>query len=112
MRSYIITQEGYIIAKALLESIMQEGISKGKILAELQGSSFENYRAINPLNGRESLLIVGEHVLISGGSGLVHSAPGHGEEDYFACLKYKLEVLMPVDDRGCYDEKLARKGAL
>ncbi|STP06418.1 isoleucine--tRNA ligase [Helicobacter canis] len=108
--SYIITQEGYIIAKALLESIVQEGISKGKILAELQGSSFENYRAINPLNGRESLLIVGEHVLMSGGSGLVHSAPGHGEEDYFACLKYELEVLMPVDDRGCYDESLREKG--
>ncbi|KAA8709098.1 isoleucine--tRNA ligase [Helicobacter canis] len=106
---YIITQEGYIIAKALLESIVQEGISKGKILAELQGSAFENHHALNPLNDRDSLLIVGEHVQMSGGSGLVHSAPGHGEEDYFACLKYDVEVIMPVDDRGCYDESLKHK---
>lgn len=41
---------------------------------------------------------MGEHVLMEGGSGLVHTAPGHGEDDYYACLKYDIEVIMPVDD--------------
>ncbi|HEF5625841.1 TPA: class I tRNA ligase family protein, partial [Campylobacter jejuni] len=68
--------------------------------------------AINPLNGRKSVLIMGEHVLMDGGSGLVHTAPGHGEDDYYACLKYGIEVLMPVDDSGCYDETLRAKRLL
>ncbi|MDD0799833.1 class I tRNA ligase family protein, partial [Campylobacter coli] len=53
-----------------------------------------------------------EHVLMEGGSGLVHTAPGHGEDDYYACLKYDIEVIMPVDDGGCYDETLRHKGLL
>jgi len=43
---------------------------------------------------------------MDGGSGCVHTAPGHGEEDYKVGLKYGLEVVMPVDERGCYDESV------
>ena len=49
---------------------------------------------------------MGDHVLMDGGSGCVHTAPGHGEEDYRVGLKYGLEVVMPVDERGCYDESV------
>lgn len=109
---YAITTEGYIIAKPLLQSLVEIGITKGEIAKTYKGEEFENLEAINPLNGRISRLILGDHVLMSGGSGLVHSAPGHGEEDYYACLKYDMEVLMPVDDDGCYDETLKTKGLL
>jgi isoleucyl-tRNA synthetase len=43
---------------------------------------------------------------MDGGTGCVHTAPGHGEEDYRVALKYALEVVMPVDERGCYDESI------
>ncbi|TEY02385.1 isoleucine--tRNA ligase [Campylobacter sp. US33a] len=110
--NYVITSEGLIFAKPLLESMVNKGLTKGEIQKEFNAKKFEKLQAINPLNSRRSLLIMGEHVLMDGGSGLVHTAPGHGEDDYYASLKYNLEVLMPVDDGGCYDETLRNKGLL
>lgn len=49
---------------------------------------------------------------MDGGSGCVHTAPGHGEDDYRVGLKYGIEVMMPVDERGCYDETVVREGLL
>ena len=95
-----------------MQSLVEIGITKGEIIKSYLGKEFENLEAINPLNDRISRLILGDHVVMSGGSGLVHSAPGHGEEDYYACLKYDMEVIMPVDDNGCYDETLKTKGLL
>lgn len=109
---YVITTEGYILAKPLIENLTQIGITKGEILKTYKGKDFEFLEAINPLNGRKSLLILGDHVLMNDGSGLVHTAPGHGEDDYYVCLKYDIKVLMPVDDGGCYDESLRRDGLL
>ncbi|MDE6886525.1 MAG: isoleucine--tRNA ligase [Helicobacteraceae bacterium] len=109
---YVLTKENLIFAKPLLQSIIELGLSKGEILKEINAKDFESLEAINPLNGRKSIFILGEHVLMNGGSGLVHSAPGHGEEDYFACLAYDkdMEVIMPVDDDGCFDETIKTKG--
>ncbi|EAJ0324822.1 isoleucine--tRNA ligase [Campylobacter lari] len=109
---YVITEEGYIFVKALLENMINKNFTQGKIQKELLGSEFENLSAINPLNQRKSTLILGDHVLMEGGTGLVHTAPGHGEDDYYVCLKYGIEVIMPVDDGGCYDETLRAKGLL
>ncbi|HEY9128249.1 MAG TPA: class I tRNA ligase family protein, partial [Sulfurovum sp.] len=61
---------------------------------------------INPVNGRSSKVVLGEHVLMDGGTGCVHTAPGHGEDDYRVGLKYGLDVIMPVDEGGCYDESV------
>ncbi|EAJ8156821.1 isoleucine--tRNA ligase [Campylobacter jejuni] len=110
--NYVITKEGLIFASALLKSMVEKGLTSGEIQKELNAKEFEKLEAINPLNGRKSVLIMGEHVLMDGGSGLVHTAPGHGEDDYYACLKYGIEVLMPVDDGGCYDETLRAKELL
>ncbi|MFQ6341443.1 isoleucine--tRNA ligase [Campylobacter sp. VTCC 70190] len=110
--NYVITKEGLIFASALLKNMVEKKLTKGEIQKELNAKEFEKLEAINPLNGRKSVLIMGEHVLMEGGSGLVHTAPGHGEDDYYACLKYGIEVLMPVDDGGCYDETLRTKGLL
>ncbi|MEG1220128.1 MAG: class I tRNA ligase family protein, partial [Lactococcus sp.] len=54
---------------------------------------------------RESLIMNGDYVTLDSGTGLVHSAPGHGEDDYFFSRKYKLEVLSPVDNRGYYTDE-------
>ncbi|MPB31404.1 isoleucine--tRNA ligase [Campylobacter fetus] len=109
---YALTKEGYIIALPLKETLINQGIINGKILKEFASSELEGLSAINPLNGRDSRFILGEHVLMDGGTGLVHTAPGHGEDDYFASLKYGIEVIMPVDEAGLYDETLRVKKLL
>ncbi len=109
---YVVTAENLIFAKPLVESIVAQGLSKGEIIKEFKSAELEGLYAINPLNGRKSLFMLGEHVLMEGGSGLVHTAPGHGEDDYFVSLKYNVEVIMPVDEAGCYDELLRAKKLL
>ena len=110
--TYVLTAENLIFAKPLIESVVAQGLSKGEIIKEFKSTELEGLYAINPLNGRKSLFMLGEHVLMDGGSGLVHTAPGHGEDDYFVSLKYNVEVIMPVDEGGCYDETLRLKELL
>jgi isoleucyl-tRNA synthetase len=109
---YVVTEEGFIFAKALLENATELGITSGKVHVQFQANVLENLTATNPLNGRTSRLILGDHVMVDGGSGLVHTAPGHGEEDYMVGLKYNLEVIMPVDEEGKFDETIVHQGLL
>ncbi len=106
---YVLTTDGYIVAKALFESLLELGVVKGEIAREIDSKVFENQVAINPLNGRESKIVLGDHVLMDSGTGGVHTAPGHGEDDYRVGLKYDLEVVMPVDETGCFDETVVRE---
>nr|WP_315016479.1 isoleucine--tRNA ligase [uncultured Campylobacter sp.] len=106
---YVLTSENLIFAKKMLGELEKEGLTKGEILKEFASAELENLHAINPLNGRKSLFILGDHVTMDGGTGLVHTAPGHGEDDYHVSLKYGIEVIMPVDEGGLYDETLKAK---
>lgn len=106
---YTLTSENLILAKPLVESLVSLGITNGKIVKEFKAAELEGLNAINPLNDRASKFILGEHVLMDGGTGLVHTAPGHGEDDYFVGLKYGIEVIMPVDEGGCFDQTLKTK---
>jgi len=106
---YALTSENLILAKPLVESLVSLGITNGKIVKEFKATELEGLNAINPLNDRASKFILGEHVLMDGGTGLVHTAPGHGEDDYFVGLKYGIEVIMPVDEGGCFDQTLKTK---
>ena len=109
---YVVTEDNLIVAKPLLESLVEQEVTKGGAKKNFKASILENSYAINPLNGRKSQLILGDHVMMDGGSGLVHTAPGHGEEDYRVGLKYNLEVIMPVDEEGLYDQTVVREGLL
>ena len=106
---YALTSENLILAKPLVESLVSLDITKGEIVKEFKATELEGLNAINPLNDRASKFILGEHVLMDGGTGLVHTAPGHGEDDYFVGLKYDIEVIMPVDEGGCFDQTLKTK---
>ncbi len=109
---YVLTDDGYIVAKPLYESLKEQEILKGDIKKSFSSKILENKKAINPLNKRESVIVLGEHVLMDGGTGCVHTAPGHGEDDYRVGLKYDLEVIMPVDEEGKYDESIVEKSLL
>jgi len=103
---YVLTSSGYIVAKELLESLKEQSVLSGDILKIFKAKEFENLLAVNPLNGRSSRIVLGEHVLVDNGTGCVHTAPGHGEDDYRVGLVYDLEVIMPVDETGCFDETI------
>ncbi|ADN08846.1 isoleucine--tRNA ligase [Sulfurimonas autotrophica] len=105
---YVLTTDGYIVAKKLLNSLVESGVLGGTITKTFTAKELENLTAINPLNNRPSRIVLGEHVLVDNGTGCVHTAPGHGEDDYRVGLKYDLEVVMPVDETGCYDATVVR----
>ncbi|TLD85619.1 isoleucine--tRNA ligase [Helicobacter sp. MIT 05-5294] len=107
--TYALTQDGKVVLASQVEKLAALGIVENKILKTFHAQILERKHATNPLNGRDSLLILGEHVASGEGSGCVHTAPGHGEDDYFVGLKYDLPMLMPVDDTGCFDETLRRE---
>ena len=103
---YILTDDGHIIAEARYDEMIAQGVVSGHASRKIASTEMENLLTINPLNGRSSKIVLGEHVLMDGGTGCVHTAPGHGEDDYKVGLKYNLEVVMPVDERGCFDESV------
>jgi len=91
----------YVVAKDLLESVTQEvEWENPEVVKTVKGSELEYIIAEHPLYGRDSLVMLGEHVTTDAGTGCVHTAPGHGEDDFIVGQKYKLDVLSPVDDRG------------
>ena len=93
--------EVYILARELVENCMQTfGISEYSILADIEASTLERKKCRHPLYDRESLLIIGNHVTLEAGTGCVHTAPGHGREDYEVGLAYGIEAYSPVDDNG------------
>jgi isoleucyl-tRNA synthetase len=71
-----------------------------RVLAYLEGRSLEGVKYLHPFMGRECPVILGEHVTLEAGTGLVHTAPGHGQEDYDVGRRYGLEILNPVDGAG------------
>lgn len=101
-----VADQKYVIAEALLESVQTTlGWEDVEVLHTFKGSQLENIVTKHPLYDRESPIILGEHVTIESGTGCVHTAPGHGEDDFYIGQKYGLDVLCPVDDRGCMTEE-------
>lgn len=93
----------YVIAKELLASVKKElGWDSVEILQEFKGKALEYMTAQHPFYDRTSLLMCAEHVTLDTGTGLVHTSPGHGEDDYIVGKKYGLDILSPIDDRGCF----------
>ena len=101
---YVLARAGaevYIVAKDLLESFKDgAGIVDTEILAEMKGSEFDCMTALHPFIDRESLIMTGAHVTADSGTGCVHTAPGHGAEDFHIGRRYGLDVITPVDGGG------------
>lgn len=91
----------YVLAEELLASCAEQfGWSEPKILGRATGEQLEGLKASHPFYDRVSPIILGQHVTLEAGTGCVHTAPGHGREDYEVGLKYGLEVYSPMDDAG------------
>jgi isoleucyl-tRNA synthetase len=95
--------EVLILAKELVQNCMKTfGISDFTEVAEINAATLERKGCRHPIYDRESLIILGSHVTLEAGTGCVHTAPGHGREDYEVGLLYDLDAYSPVDDRGCF----------
>ncbi|WEG73867.1 isoleucine--tRNA ligase [Vagococcus intermedius] len=96
----------FVVAKELLEKVTEQiGWEDVTVLSEIKGADMELMTAQHPFYDRDSLVMVGEHVTLEAGTGLVHTAPGHGDDDYQVGKKYNLDILSPVDSRGCYTDE-------
>ena len=92
-----------ILADALVESCMQRyGVDSHKVLGKVNGDALELLRFNHPFYDFDVPVILGEHVTVDSGTGVVHTAPGHGQDDFIVGQKYGLEVANPVGDNGVY----------
>lgn len=96
----------FVVAKDLLEKVVAEiGFEQVTVLKEFKGEEMEYMTAMHPFYDRTSLVMLGDHVTLEAGTGLVHTAPGHGEDDYIVSKKYGIEPLSPVNARGLMTEE-------
>lgn len=105
-----IENEIWIVAEARLSAIL---LSVGKELVDVQvlgrfnGKEIEGMHLLHPFIERDSLLVTADYVTLDTGTGCVHTAPGHGADDYATGLRYGLEIYAPVDDRGRFTQDVA-----
>nr|HPM41227.1 isoleucine--tRNA ligase [bacterium] len=101
-----VDDEIWIVAEGLLDNVMEAvGRRYSTIVGKPRAAELEHKRCRHPLIERDSLVILGEHVTLEAGTGAVHTAPGHGQEDYDAGQRYGLDILAPVDDAGRFTEE-------
>ena len=102
----IVTADGdrYLVAKSLAESLIEAAKLENATIGErvLKGSELEGLICQHPFIDRESPLVLADYVTTDSGTGLVHTAPGHGLDDYLTGLKHGFEVYCPLDDNACY----------
>lgn len=103
---YVLVQignEALILAEGLHKDVMSRcDIDDFKVIGTCAGSRLEGLKFQHPFYDRIVPVISGEHVTMEAGTGAVHTAPGHGQDDYVAGLRYGLEIDNPVGDNGCF----------
>ncbi|HSR11716.1 MAG TPA: isoleucine--tRNA ligase, partial [Thermodesulfobacteriota bacterium] len=93
--------EVWVVAETLLEQVMAKAGKKNyRTLVKFPGKALEGMKARHPYIDRDSLLILATYITLDTGTGAVHTAPGHGQEDYESGLEYNIPIYSPVDDLG------------
>jgi isoleucyl-tRNA synthetase len=102
-----------IVARDLVESLAEKFDVGLQVKATLKGKDLEHSTYRHPLFDRESPIVIGgDYITTESGTGLVHTAPGHGQEDYITGQKYGLPILSPVDDGGNFTEEAGQFAGL
>ncbi len=95
-----------IMAKELVDRVMEEfGRTDYSIKATFESSGFDNRKCLHPFMDRTSLLVLADYVTVEAGTGCVHTAPGHGADDFTTGLRYNLDILSPVNSDGIYTDE-------
>lgn len=106
--------EYYVMATDLAPVAMADaGVTDYETVGIIRGSELEYMKTAHPFIDRTSLVIVGDHVTLESGTGCVHTAPGHGVDDFIVCKKYKeIPIVVPVDDKGALTEEAGQFAGL
>ena len=105
--------ETYIMAEPLVNKVMKiGGIDQYEIVESFPGSFFENMLAQHPFLPKTSRLLLADYVTMESGTGCVHTAPGFGAEDYQTCMRYGIEMVVPVDDQGRHTDYAGKYAGL
>ncbi|MDD4202017.1 MAG: isoleucine--tRNA ligase [Candidatus Omnitrophica bacterium] len=99
-----VEKEKWIIASSLVENVFAKTDKKFSVIKKVRGRELENSIAQHPFIDRESKVVLANYVSCEDGTGCVHTAPGHGQDDYLTGKKYDLELIMPVKNNGCFDD--------
>ncbi len=98
--------EQYVVAHDLLESVIDElDWDEPKVISSFKGREADRIVSKHPFYDRDILTMLGTHVTTEAGTGCVHTAPGHGEEDFYVSQEYGIEALCPVDERGVFTDE-------
>ncbi len=98
--------ETLIMARDMVEGVMEKmGIADYSVVATFSAKGLENRKCRHPFLDRDSLMVLANYVTLEAGTGCVHTAPGHGADDYLTGLRYDLDILSPVDSEGRYTEE-------
>jgi isoleucyl-tRNA synthetase len=98
--------EVWILAEGLLDSVMESiGRSYSTVVGKPTPQELEHRKCQHPMLERDSMIVLGEHVTLEAGTGAVHTAPGHGQEDFDVGQRYGLGVLAPIDDAGRFTDE-------
>lgn len=101
--------EVYVIATDLVNAFVTDNAIDEKditILGTIKGEDLENLKTKHPLYDRFSPILLGDHVTLDAGTGCVHTAPGHGLEDWEICQRYNIDVLSPLDAKGYWTDEV------
>lgn len=99
-------KEFFVLASKMQESFEKETGTKLKLVSQIKGSELDGESARHPFYDRDSKIVLGHHVSLEAGTGNVHTAPGHGADDYKIGLKYNLPILSPVGEDGTYTKEV------
>lgn len=105
---FVQTENGtYILAEELLESCAELfGWNEHGIIKRVKGAELEGLQAEHPIYGRPSPIVLADYVTLDTGTGCVHTAPGHGREDFETGQRYGLEIYSPMDDAGVFRKEV------
>ena len=106
---YKFNGEYYVIACELLKAFVSDIEKEEKdfeLISRCKGKNLELINTKHPILNKLSKIIVGEHVTLDAGTGAVHTAPGHGLEDWEVCQKYNIETFSPLDKKGCWTNQV------
>ncbi|MGY0692314.1 isoleucine--tRNA ligase [Virgibacillus sp. FSP13] len=103
---YVVVQvndEKFVVAEELLSAVAEElDWENPEVVKTFKGKEADRIVTKHPFYDRDSLIMLGEHVTTDAGTGCVHTAPGHGEDDFYVSREYGIEALCPVDEKGVF----------
>ena len=99
-------KELFILAEDLKESFEKTSNLKLTKIFSFKGKALEHKKARHPFMDQDSLIIMGDYVTKKEGTGCVHTAPGHGLDDFIVGKKYKLPIFVPVNEKGCFTSEI------